>query len=137
MSTVKISWETFEDKTERPPLTPAQVAWHRFRRHKTTQRELYDRYRAQAQAEGIFEYIFLNEHGEIAEGTISNIFIRQDGVLYTPPLNCGALPGIMRAEVIKRETALEKPFTPEELRNADEVLLSNAIRGLIRVDQLL
>jgi len=34
MAVTEITWEAFEDKTERPPLTPAQVAWRRFRRHK-------------------------------------------------------------------------------------------------------
>ncbi len=34
MSVSEMSWEVFEDQSERPPLTPAQVAWRRFRRHK-------------------------------------------------------------------------------------------------------
>lgn len=34
MATTQVTWEVFEDKAERPPLTPAQVAWRRFRRHK-------------------------------------------------------------------------------------------------------
>ena len=34
MATTKVTWESFEDQAERPPLTPAQVAWRRFRRHK-------------------------------------------------------------------------------------------------------
>jgi peptide/nickel transport system permease protein len=34
MTTTKVTWERFEEQVERPPLTPAQVAWRRFRRHK-------------------------------------------------------------------------------------------------------
>jgi peptide/nickel transport system permease protein len=34
MATADATWEAFEDQAERPPLTPAQVAWRRFRRHK-------------------------------------------------------------------------------------------------------
>jgi peptide/nickel transport system permease protein len=34
MSTIEVSWESFEEQVERPPLTPAQVAWRRLRRHK-------------------------------------------------------------------------------------------------------
>jgi peptide/nickel transport system permease protein len=34
MATTEVTWEAFEEQVERPPLTPAQVAWRRFRRHK-------------------------------------------------------------------------------------------------------
>jgi peptide/nickel transport system permease protein len=34
MSTIEVTWESFEEQVERPPLTPAQVAWRRLRRHK-------------------------------------------------------------------------------------------------------
>ena len=34
MAVTEVTWEFFEDEAERPPLTPAQVAWRRFRRHK-------------------------------------------------------------------------------------------------------
>jgi len=34
MAATEATWEAFEDQAERPPLTPAQVAWRRFRRHK-------------------------------------------------------------------------------------------------------
>jgi peptide/nickel transport system permease protein len=34
MAATEVSWEAFEDQAERPPLSPAEVAWRRFRRHK-------------------------------------------------------------------------------------------------------
>jgi len=34
MATTEVTWELFEEEIERPPLTPAQLAWRRFRRHK-------------------------------------------------------------------------------------------------------
>lgn len=34
MATTEVTWESFEEQVERPPLTPAQIAWRRFRRHK-------------------------------------------------------------------------------------------------------
>lgn len=34
MATTEVTWEFFEEEIERPPLTPAQLAWRRFRRHK-------------------------------------------------------------------------------------------------------
>ncbi len=34
MAVTEVTWEMFEEQAERPPLTPTQVAWRRFRRHK-------------------------------------------------------------------------------------------------------
>jgi peptide/nickel transport system permease protein len=34
MATTEVTWEAFEEQVERPPLTPAQLAWRRFRRHR-------------------------------------------------------------------------------------------------------
>jgi peptide/nickel transport system permease protein len=34
MATTEVTWEAFEEQVERPPLTPAQMAWRRFRRHR-------------------------------------------------------------------------------------------------------
>ena len=34
MASTEVTWEAFEEQAERPPLTPAQIAWRRFRRHR-------------------------------------------------------------------------------------------------------
>ncbi|MCK4963209.1 MAG: hypothetical protein KAS19_12010, partial [Anaerolineales bacterium] len=34
MTTTEATWESLQEEIERPPLTPTQVAWRRFRRHK-------------------------------------------------------------------------------------------------------
>jgi para-aminobenzoate synthetase / 4-amino-4-deoxychorismate lyase len=49
----------------------------RFQRHKTTRRDLYDRFYKVARNHGFEEVIFANEKGEISEGSISNIFIQK------------------------------------------------------------
>jgi para-aminobenzoate synthetase/4-amino-4-deoxychorismate lyase len=63
--------------------------------HKTTRRELYDQeWKHYSDTVGADEVIYLNERGELAEGSRTNIFIdRGDGVLVTPPLPAGLLPG--------------------------------------------
>ena len=61
-------------------------------RVKTTERALYDAARA-ALPPGVDEMLFLNRRGEVCEGTIANVFLERDGVLLTPPLGCGLLPG--------------------------------------------
>ena len=93
-------------------------------RHKTSWRELYDR-----DHPGCDEMLFCNERDELTEGGRSNIFVRRDGVLLTPPLDAGVLPGILRAELIARGEAREKTLVPDDLKG--EVWLGNSLRGLI------
>ena len=59
-------------------------------RHKTSWRELYD---SEVKRLGTDEVIFCNQRGELTEGARSNIFIRRDGMLLTPPLDAGVLHG--------------------------------------------
>ncbi len=103
-------------------------------RHKTTERGLYDREFVAARAEGFDEVIFLNERGEITEGAISNVFVRVDGKLFTPPLESGVLPGIYRQHLLETG-AEERVLTLADLRGA-EVFLGNSVRGMWRVTSL-
>jgi para-aminobenzoate synthetase / 4-amino-4-deoxychorismate lyase len=108
-----------------------------FMRHKTTQREVYDRGHSEARAAGFDEAIFQNERGEITEGGISNIFIRKGGKLFTPPLSCGVLPGVFRRHLLETDaTAEEKVLTVEDLKTADAVFLCNSVRGLREVKSI-
>lgn len=103
--------------------------------HKTTNRSLYDRAHRQAAADGFSDVIFLNEKGEITEGAISNLFIRKGGRYFTPPVECGLLNGIYRREFLRSETAAgEKVLHIEDLFQADEVFLTNAVRGKTTVE---
>ena len=95
-------------------------------RHKTTWREMYD---AEAKRSGSDEVIFRNARGELTEGARSNIFVRRDGVLLTPPLDCGLLPGCLRAELLETGQAREAVLTPADLQG--EVWFGNSLRGLI------
>jgi para-aminobenzoate synthetase / 4-amino-4-deoxychorismate lyase len=105
-----------------------------FVRHKTTHRPFYERALAWARQRGAEEAILVNEQGEVTEGTISNVWIRRGGQLLTPPLAGGGLRGVQRAHLLaSRDDAAEAPITPQDLRTADAVLLSNAVRGLWEV----
>lgn len=100
--------------------------------HKTTQRQLYDEARANLPG-GVDELLFLNERGEVCEGTITNVFVtRPDGQVVTPPLSCGLLPGILRAELIAQDKAQEAVITLKDLNDAKEIHLGNSLRGLIK-----
>lgn len=94
-------------------------------RHKTTRRATYDAARAVLPA-GIDELLFLNERGEVCEGTISNVFFDRGQGLRTPPLICGLLPGVLRAELGCPEEVLR----PEDLGRV-RLWVGNALRGLI------
>jgi para-aminobenzoate synthetase / 4-amino-4-deoxychorismate lyase len=108
-----------------------------FMRHKTTQREMYDRGYKEARAAGFGEVMFQNERGEITEGAISNIFIKKSGQLLTPLLTCGVLPGILRRHLLETEaTAAEGIVTLEDLKTADAVFLCNSVRGLREVKSI-
>jgi len=99
--------------------------------HKTTSRELYDRYYALARKKGYEEVLFLNEQGEITEGAISNIFIRKGPHFYTPPSDSGLLKGIYRQYFLAtRPLATEKTLTLQDVTGADMIYIANSVRGL-------
>ncbi|HTH94932.1 MAG TPA: aminodeoxychorismate synthase component I [Rhodocyclaceae bacterium] len=102
-----------------------------FRRHKTTQRALYENEYAGAVEHGAWEVLFLNAHGRIAECARHNIFARIDGQLVTPPVTEGALPGVLRESM--KDELVERPLTLSDLNTADEIYVGNAVRGLTRV----
>lgn len=109
-----------------------------FLRHKTTRRTLYDSEYARLAREGrCDEVLFLNERGELADGSRTTIFVRRGDALFTPPLGCGALDGVLRRSLMRDpETNLrERVLYPDDLQTADAVLLGNSVRGLIPARQ--
>jgi para-aminobenzoate synthetase/4-amino-4-deoxychorismate lyase len=103
-----------------------------LRRHKTTDRALYDAALTTLAGDPqLFDVVFLNERGEVAEGARSTVFVERDGVLLTPPLASGALPGVLRAELLAAGRAREAILRPDDL--AGGFWLGNALRGLVRV----
>jgi len=103
--------------------------------HKTTLRKLYDDERAKVGARGCFEVLFVNEKGEVTEGSYTNIFMLKNGKFITPPVSCGLLPGVLRNHLLQQfpELIVEKVFSRKELEQADEVYVGNSVRGLLRV----
>ncbi len=81
------------------------------------------------------EAIIINNSGRVVESSSSNIFIIKDNKIITPPLSEGALPGVMRSIVLTIGTWHEMAFveqilTIDDVLNADEVFLTNAIKGI-------
>lgn len=107
-----------------------------LRYHKTTCRELFDREREKAIAAGYLEVLFVNERGEVTEGSITNLFIRRAGRLLTPPVSCGLLNGIFRRHLMT--TSLlpveERVLMPADLQQSEAVYVANSVRGLVQVE---
>ncbi|KIC35497.1 aminotransferase class IV family protein [Leisingera sp. ANG-M7] len=101
--------------------------------HKTTRRALYDTARAALPA-GVDELLFLNQRGEVCEGTITNLFVTcSDGRMVTPPLSCGLLPGILRQVMLERGECREAVLGLRDLKRAQAIHMGNSLRGLIPV----
>lgn len=98
----------------------------------------------EAEARGFEEGIMLNSAGMVAEGTMTNVFMVRDGVLRTPHLDAGILPGITREFTLElaREAGIpteEGAFGPDEFLAADEAFLTGTTRGvqpIIAVDEV-
>ena len=105
-----------------------------FLYHKTTRRELYDREWAEyAERLGTDEVVYLNETGNVAEGSRTSVFVDiNKDQLCTPPLSDGLLPGTLRAELIDSGNVVESQVTLEDLKNAKGIYLGNSVRGLVR-----
>lgn len=88
--------------------------------------------------QGYDESILLNRQGHVVEASRANIFWVKNGVLYTPKGTTGCLSGVTRGYVLQQARMLLLPcrrdaFLKEELLKADEVFLTNAVRGIIPV----
>ncbi len=107
----------------------------RFLFHKTTNRKLYDEELERALLKGYFDLLFLNEQGQLTEGARSNVFLKKGDQFFTPPVSCGVLAGTYREYLLRsrKYRAQEKMLTLEDLMSADEVYLTNAVRGMVKV----
>jgi branched-subunit amino acid aminotransferase/4-amino-4-deoxychorismate lyase len=104
-------------------------------KHKHLGRRLWQEALRAARARGFDEALLVNGEGWLVEGAISNVFCVENGVIRTPALACGPLPGITRAQVIRlaREAGVpiaEEPLRPADAGAADELFLTNALVGI-------
>lgn len=104
--------------------------------HKISHRDLYDQAWQAAVKLGGFDALFTNEQGFVTEGGRTSIFIKPSGsnTWLTPPISAGLLPGVMRAALLKDPSfnAREANLTIADVITADEIILSNALRGAIK-----
>ncbi|MCV2447018.1 aminotransferase class IV family protein [Paracoccus sp. DMF] len=118
-----------------PPLWHLALAGARldaddpWLRLKTTRRAHYDAARA-ALPPGIHEAIFLNQRGEVCDGTITTVFFDRGEGLCTPPLASGLLDGVLRAEMLASRACREELLAGDDLPRV-RLWVGNALRGLM------
>ncbi|HID7672061.1 TPA: chorismate-binding protein [Neisseria meningitidis] len=117
-----------------PAVLPAQ---NYLRRFKTTHRALFDQAWQTAETQGAFDSLFFNSDGILLEGGRSNVFVKYQGQWLTPSLDLDILNGIMRQAVLdepqkylQTNQVIETHITQKTLQEAEEIRLSNALRGV-------
>lgn len=96
-------------------------------RHKTSERAIYAPHAPAG--EDVFDTLLFNERDEITEFTRGNVVIELDGKRITPPVSCGLLPGVLRAELLERGGVSEAIVTRADLACATRVWFINSVRG--------
>jgi para-aminobenzoate synthetase/4-amino-4-deoxychorismate lyase len=110
---------------------PILEAHSEFVRFKTTRRAHYDAFTPSDP--GVFDTILWNSAGEITEGTRGNLAFCIEGRWITPPLACGLLGGIGRAEALKSGRVVEGVVRLADLERVTEVAFVNSLRGWLPV----
>lgn len=117
-----------------PTILPAQ---NYLRRFKTTCRTVFDQAWQTAETQGAFDSLFFNSDGILLEGGRSNVFIKHRGQWLTPSLDLDILNGVMRQAVLDESQkylhtnqVIETHITQKTLQEAEEIRLSNALRGV-------
>lgn len=122
-----------------PIVAPVKLMWAEktcfsndiLLRHKTTYRAVYDEAWQTAQSLGCFDALLCNERGEVTEGGRSNVFVKINQQWFTPAIDCGLLPGVMRAELIRQLQAQEAVLYPSDVIHAQECCVCNSLRGAL------
>lgn len=89
-----------------------------------------------AKKSGYDDVIFFNEKGYVTETSCANIFILKSNQILTPKVECGLLPGIIRNKIVENFNVVEKMITMQDLKEADEVFITNSIMGIMPVKEI-
>jgi len=104
-----------------------------FQYHKTSRREHYNQAFDEAAKDDYYDVLFLNENKELVEASRHNVFIKKGNQYYTPPISSGALNGIQRQQFMLLHNVKEVALAIDDLESADEILLTNSVRGVVKV----
>jgi branched-subunit amino acid aminotransferase/4-amino-4-deoxychorismate lyase len=80
--------------------------------------------------------MLLNDSGRLAEGTRTNVVVRRGGIVTTPPLSEGCLPGTVRNRLVESGVVHEAELDVSEILSGGEVVLTNSLVGVIPVGRI-
>jgi aminodeoxychorismate lyase len=85
--------------------------------------------------------LIINSDGNITETSSANIFYIKDGILRTPPINDGVLPGVTRRLTLGLASSLglavkEESIAPKKLEQANAIFVTSAATGIRNVKQI-
>jgi branched-chain amino acid aminotransferase len=108
---------------------------------KTFNHYFYQRLVGLAKEKRCDEVFFLNGHGDLVEGSRTNIFCVKNNVVMTPDLKGGCLPGVTRAIVLgllkrRKVKVRERRIAPNELFAQDEIFVTNSLIEVMPVTRL-
>lgn len=143
----QLQWITASEVVEPPLAIPVNLAGFPRNEHsplaglKSASYAENNLALAHAERLGFKETLFANTAGNLCEAATSNVFLVSKGMIVTPSLGCGCLPGIIRGVVIRlaEETGIpcEEAVIPiSELHQADEIFITSSIRGVMGVSRL-
>ncbi len=89
-----------------------------------------------ANRDGLFDRIAPNDAGKLTDGGRCNVFLEKDGLLVTPEIADGALPGIVRNILIDQGVAGEQSLGPDDLESATAVLVTSSLAGALPVHRI-
>jgi branched-subunit amino acid aminotransferase/4-amino-4-deoxychorismate lyase len=94
--------------------------------------------RMEAEDNGCFDALLLNDAGQICETSSANVFWLKDDVLYTPMLGCGVLDGSVRSAVIRLSPykICEIATNLNDFAGADAVFITNVAHKILAVNHL-
>jgi para-aminobenzoate synthetase / 4-amino-4-deoxychorismate lyase len=94
--------------------------------HKTTRREVYEF--ARASHPDCDDVLLYNERNELTEFTIGNLVVELDGELFTPPVECGLLPGTFRSQLVETGKVVEQVIPVLRLKECKKIFRVNSVR---------
>ena len=84
----------------------------------------------EAVSRGFHDGLILNETGNITETSSANFYCLKDGILLTPPISEGLLPGVVRRVLLEEERAVERVLKVDDLKGCEKFYISNSLLGL-------
>jgi branched-chain amino acid aminotransferase len=104
-----------------------------FSNLKHSDRIIYNHAFDFAAQNGFNEALVLNTNNTLADASIYNVFVIKNEKIYTPSLSDAPVNGILRrllVEKLQKYKIVEKSISINDIYNADEIFLTNAIRGI-------